>query len=65
MNPEQMIEHMKGLGLSKVHRSIVMNTYREEGEVEALAHAARILAKEQQDLQAARTAANNLFGMSL
>lgn len=63
--PNQIIEHLKALGLGSTQRSKVMETFRDAGEAEALEQAAGYLQQERREIAGSKAAANALFGMKI
>jgi hypothetical protein len=65
MTIAQLIEHMKQKGLGKYQRSLVVETYREEGETAALKHVEVLLMAEAKAIADARVSAKQLCGVSI
>ncbi|MDP4028548.1 MAG: hypothetical protein Q8P42_06220 [Gallionella sp.] len=65
MNPSQMVEKLKEMGLCQSQRSKVMETYRDAGEEEALEQANGYVHQERVQIENAKAAANVFCGMRL
>ena len=65
MDSTQMVEKLKGMGLCRIDRSKVMETYRDAGEVEALEQANGYLERDRIGLANAKAAAEALCGIKI
>lgn len=65
MTPQEMVEHLKAMGLCTIDRAKVMETYRDAGQDEALEQAERHVAIGNAAVARAKAGAATLCGVVL
>lgn len=65
MRPKEMVEKLKAMGLGRVQRALVMETFHDAGEKEALEQAEGYLVAHRRQVADAEIAARRLCGLVL